>query len=84
MTLTFTPLTVAILIAITPFSGVAFAQTTKTPATAPATLPATTAPVTIQSPTEWISLRRHDLHPGGGRSQPASGCGTQGLRRQGQ
>jgi hypothetical protein len=54
MTLAFTRLTAAILITIMPLSG-AFAQTTKTPATAPATLTATTAPVTIQSPTEWIS-----------------------------
>jgi hypothetical protein len=55
MKLTFTPLTVAMLIALTPLSGVAFAQTTKIPAapTAPAT-PAM-APMTIQSPTDWIA-----------------------------
>ena len=57
MTHTFTPLTVAMLIALTPFSGVVFAQTTKTPAapTAPTTPAAATASVTIQSPTDWIS-----------------------------
>ncbi|MDE3051419.1 MAG: hypothetical protein KGJ48_16155, partial [Nitrospirota bacterium] len=57
MTRPFTPLTAAILIALTPLSGVTFAQTTKTPAspTAPATPAATTAPVTIQSPTDWIA-----------------------------
>ena len=39
MTRSFTPLTAAMLIALTPLSGVAFAETTKTPAapTAPAT-----------------------------------------------
>jgi hypothetical protein len=49
-----TPLTVAILIALTPFSGVAFAQTTKTSAapTTPATPAGATAPVVIQSPTD--------------------------------
>jgi len=58
MTRILTPLTVAMLIALTPFSGVAFAQTTKTPAapTAPTSPPAAaTAPVTIQSPTDWIT-----------------------------
>ncbi len=58
MTRILTPLTVAILIALTPFSGMAFAQTTKTPAapTAPTSPPAAaTAPVTIQSPTDWIA-----------------------------
>jgi len=53
-----TPLTAAMLIALTPFSGVAFAQTTKTPGppTAPASPPAAAmAPVTIQSPTDWIA-----------------------------
>ena len=55
MTHSFTPLTAAMLIGLTPLSGVAFAETTKTPAapTAPAT-PAT-VPVTIQSPTDWIA-----------------------------
>lgn len=48
MTLTRTLLTAAILIALTSLSGVAFPQTTKTPAAAP-------APVTIQSPTDWIT-----------------------------
>ena len=48
MTLTFAPLTAAILIALTPLSGVAFAQTTKTPAapTAPETPIAAPTPVT--------------------------------------
>ncbi len=58
MTRILTPLTVAMLIALTPFSGMAFAQTTKTPAapTAPTSPPAAaTAPVTIQSPTDWIA-----------------------------
>ncbi len=57
MTLTFAPLTAAILIALTPLSDVAFAETMKTPAApmAPATPTASTAPVTIQSPTDWIS-----------------------------
>lgn len=43
------------LTALTSFSSVAFAQTTKTPA-APTTLVAAAAPapVTIQSPTDWI------------------------------
>jgi hypothetical protein len=57
MKITFTPLTAAILIALTPLSGVAFAQTTKTPA-APApheTPPVATAPVTTQSSTDWSS-----------------------------
>lgn len=56
MTLTRTSLATAILIALTPLSGVAFAQTTKTPAapTAHAAPAAATAPVTIQSPTDWI------------------------------
>ena len=58
MTRILTPLTVAMLIALTPFSGMAFAQTTKTPAapTAPTSPPAAaTARVTIQSPTDWIA-----------------------------
>lgn len=57
MKITFTPLTVAMVIILTPFSGVAFAQTTKTPA-APAaheTPPVATAPVTTQSSTDWSS-----------------------------
>lgn len=56
MTVTFKLLTAAILIALTPLSGVAFGQTTKTPAgpTAQATPAAATAPVAIQSPTDWI------------------------------
>ena len=57
MTRTFTPLTVTMLIALTPLSGVALAQTTKTPAlsTAPATSASAAAPVAIQSPTDWIA-----------------------------
>ena len=54
MTRTFTPLTVAMLIALTSFSCVAFAQTTKTPAASAAPATPATAPVTIQSPTDWI------------------------------
>lgn len=56
MKLTLKPLTVAVLIATAPLSGVAFAQTTKAPA-APTTqaAPATAkAPIAIQSPTDWI------------------------------
>lgn len=56
MTLYRLQLTTAILIALTQLSGVAFAQTTKTPA--PPTVPATPVPemafVTIRSPTDWI------------------------------
>jgi hypothetical protein len=65
MTLTFTLLIAAILIALTPLSGVAFAQTTKTPAapTAPTTPAAATAPVTIQSPTDWISYENMTYTP---------------------
>ena len=57
MKITFTPLTVAMVIALTPLSGVAFAQTTKTPAApmAPTTPVAATAPVTTQSSTDWSS-----------------------------
>lgn len=57
MTRIFTPLTVAMLIALTPFSGVVFAQTTKMPVapTAPANPATATAPVAIQSPTDWIA-----------------------------
>ncbi|MEO8340259.1 MAG: hypothetical protein ABI604_11165 [Nitrospirota bacterium] len=57
MTHTFTPLTVAMLIALTPLSGVAFAQTTKTPVapTASTTPSAAAASVAIQSPTDWIA-----------------------------
>lgn len=56
MTRIFTPLIAAILIALTPLSGIAFAQATKAPAipAAPAAPAAATAPVTIQSPTDWI------------------------------
>jgi hypothetical protein len=65
MTLTFAPLTAAILIALTPLSGVAFAQTTKTPAapTAPETPIAAPTPVTIQSPTDWIAYEDRTYTP---------------------
>ena len=56
MTFTIKTLIPAILIALMPLSGVAFAQTPKPPAapTAQATPATATAPVTIQSPTDWI------------------------------
>lgn len=65
MILTRTLLIPAILIALTPLSGVAFAQTAKTPAapTAPTTPAAATAPVTIQSPTDWIRYENMTYTP---------------------
>lgn len=65
MTLTYRLLIAALLIALTPLSGVAFAQTTKTPAepTAQATPAAATAPVTIQSPTDWIAYEDRTYTP---------------------
>ena len=52
-----TPLTATIVIALTPLSSAAYAQTTKMPAasTIHATPAPATAPVTIQSPTDRIS-----------------------------
>lgn len=52
-----TPLTATMVMALTPLSSVAYAQTAKTPATPTvhATPAPGTAPVTIQSPTDWIS-----------------------------
>jgi hypothetical protein len=65
MIVTRTLLIAAILIALTPLSGVAFAQTAKTPAapTAPTIPAAATAPVTIQSPTDWISYENMTYTP---------------------
>ena len=54
MTLTFKPLTAAIVISLTPLSGVVFAETTKTPAAPTAQATPATPTVTIQSPTDWI------------------------------
>jgi len=56
MKLTLKPLTVAVLIATAQFSGVAFAEATKTPvAPAAQAAPAVTkAPIAITSPADWI------------------------------
>lgn len=55
MKFTLKPLTLAVLIASAQLSGVAFAQTTKTPVVPTAqTAPATKAPIELKSPGDWI------------------------------